>query len=121
MQRDMDLVRQILLAIEASPDPSLEHQPVISGWSDKDVSYHIVLLKQAALIDGLDTTVMGNPMPMYMLIGLTWSGHEFLAAARDESRWAKARAKLGGAFNTVTLGLLQEVLVSMAKSTAGLP
>lgn len=120
MKRDMDLVRQILLAIEASPEPTLPQHPVITGVSESDVIYNIMLLKQAGLIDGNDFRAMGQPMPVYISIGLTWAGHEFLDAARDESRWAKAKARLGGAFNTVTLGVLQELLVSFAKGTAGI-
>lgn len=57
MQRDMDLVRAILLAIEAHPDEQIGGQPTIKDWSAKDVSYHVKLMDFEAKSAGDFTNV----------------------------------------------------------------
>ena len=118
MQRDMDLVRQILLKIDEYPEERLPSQPLVSGWHDKQVNYHLKLLREAGLIEAI--VFEGSGQQSFANISMTWSGHEFLDLAREESRWEKAKARLGGALNSTTLAVLQEVLVSLAKSAAGL-
>jgi len=50
----------------------------------------------------------------------TWEGHEFIDAARDDSRWKKATEKVGSAAGSVPLKVLTDVLVSLAKSQLGM-
>ena len=119
MQRDMELIRQILLAIEATPNETLPEEPTITGSSDRLVAYHLALLRQAGLIEMINYE--GEHRIVYGQIGLAWQGHEFLAAARDSDIWQKAKTRLGGIFSTVTLALLQELLISEAKRRLGLP
>jgi Hypothetical protein (DUF2513) len=119
LKRDMDLVRKILLAIEAHPDERLLTEPLISGSSAKVVNYHLRLLYEAGFVEAV-TWKGGNKID-FGAIGLTWRGHEFLDTARDETIWQKAKTKLGGALNTVSLAVLQDVLVSLVKNAAGLP
>lgn len=112
MQRDMDLVRQILFKIEASPDPELHEMPVISGAEQRVVANHLTLLKEAGLIDAYVTNHMGQHFPTFRLIRLTWPGHEFLDNARDDTTWNKAKSiagKLGG----VSFGVLVHVLTGV--------
>lgn len=125
MQRDMDLVREILLAIEQSPDPYLINHPVISGYSNDVVTYHIGLMKEAALIDGNSSHVMGQSMPSYIMIRLTWDGHEFLDNARDNTNWRKTRTTVGQKIGSVSFDVLKQVLAMLAqyeiKQALGIP
>jgi hypothetical protein len=42
MKRDMDLIRQILLVIEAHPEPySWDVLLDIPGYSEKEICYHV--------------------------------------------------------------------------------
>lgn len=51
MKRDMDLVRKILLALEAHPEPWDWFELKIDGHSGVEVSYHLKLISQAGLIE----------------------------------------------------------------------
>ena len=48
---------------------------------------------------------------------LTWDGHDFLAAARDQKIWNKAIGTAGG----MTLEIIKQYLQSLLKSSIGLP
>jgi hypothetical protein len=50
---------------------------------------------------------------------LTWEGHEFLAAARDESIWKKAKAKVTAAAGDVPIAILKELLMQTLRSQLG--
>jgi hypothetical protein len=115
----MDLVRQILLAIEAHPGPALDTQPTITNVHRDVVTYHLEIMQEAGLIKVLHTYPGAN-QTLLLGIRLRWPGHEFLSVARDDTRWNKAKARLGGAIGDITLKILQDVLVSLAKSAAGL-
>jgi Hypothetical protein (DUF2513) len=91
MKRDMDLARAILLKIEEHPDSdgigwvSLE----IEGRSDREIGYHVMLLHEADLLEAIDAS--DSEGSDWRPVRLTWAGHEFLDAARQEGRWQKAK------------------------------
>lgn len=111
MKRDMDLIRKILLAIEAHAEPYSWEVPIeIEGYSDKEVSYHIKLLLEAGLIEARG--LKGTGVITWAINGLTWAGHEFLEASRDDSRWGKVKRlvieKTGSlSFEVLKTGLIQ--------------
>jgi hypothetical protein len=75
-----------------------------------------MLLQQAGLLEAQDLSSRDGMhfAPKW----LTWQGHEFLEAARDDSRWKKAlellRAKGGG----LVFDVLKAVLVDGVKRAA---
>lgn len=59
-----------------------------------------------------------------MTTRLTWLGHEFLDAARDDGRWEKAKSaisKVGGWSFEVVKHILVELAKDAIKSSLGLP
>ncbi len=119
MKRDMDLVRQILLEIEASQETLGVVELEIKGYSPDVVSYHVRALDEAGLVEAKDMSGMGEIdwRPMR----LTWEGHEFLEAARDDGLWQKAKQKIGTAAGGVTFDILKSVLYSLLREQIGLP
>lgn len=111
MKRDMDLVRELLLAIECEGTPTLRDMPKAPPASDLEVGYHIGMLVDAGLLSAVDLGEKGSEE--YGDIALTWEGHEFLETVRDPQVWstAKAGAKKIGSFS---IG----VLVELAKAAA---
>jgi hypothetical protein len=106
MKRDMDLVREILIALE---DRDAELNPdEIPNRSPEEVSYHVHLMHEAGLVEAWTSKTFNAPL--YAVANrLTWEGHDFLEAARNESVWRKAKqivAEKGG-------GLTFEVLKSL--------
>ncbi len=86
MTRDMDLVRQVLLVVEASEkDRWGGARPDVSE-KDPRVQYHLRLLIEAGLVQAVGTARDGN-----ICVQLTWEGHEFVELVRCEQNWARAK------------------------------
>jgi hypothetical protein len=92
MKRDMDLVRKILLEIERQPFTHGKITLEIEGYSREEISYHVLLLSEANLIEA---EVSARASAEYKPIRLTWQGHEFLESVRDEARWNKLKDIMG--------------------------
>ena len=112
MMRDMELVRQILLQVEANDDPQHMVDPVVEGRGEQEVSYHVMIMQQAGLLEGMDRSAIG--IFRWSASRLTWAGHEFLDAAKNEERWKSCLAKAGGA-SAANCELLHHLLVQAAK------
>src|SRR6476660_1465967 len=90
MKRDMDLIRKIMLAVEEHEHGFAPRQIVIEGYTKEQIGYHNYLIINAGLGDGPDLTHLRSESPEHDLRYLTFAGHEFLDAARDDTRWRKA-------------------------------
>jgi hypothetical protein len=55
-----------------------------------------------------------------MITSLTWAGHEFADSARDEKRWRQAMGMVQGKGGSVTLSVLTDLLITLAKNALGL-
>ncbi|PKM29731.1 MAG: hypothetical protein CVV07_08505 [Gammaproteobacteria bacterium HGW-Gammaproteobacteria-11] len=96
MQRDMDLLREILLKLEGMSQQANSILTFkagdlgIEGFTDDQVIYHFRLLADEGYID------QGGRPPLsgLMFRQLTWKGHDFADSVRDSEIWRKAR---GGA------------------------
>jgi Hypothetical protein (DUF2513) len=112
MKRDMDLVRQILREIEDAPYTGDAVGFSIPNCTDEQLQYHLQLLHEAGLIDGMDASTLDGLA--FLPTRLTWQGHEFLEASRDDGMWEKAKTL---ALKTVG-GLSFDVLVFALKEWA---
>lgn len=120
MQRDLNLIRQMLIAIENAPSgwaPELN----FDGYSNDQINYHAYLLIDAGLARGHDITTLTSDGPEGAITHLTWEGHEFAAAARNESRWNKAMGVVAEEGGNITLDVMKQLLVSFMKASIGLP
>lgn len=105
MKRDMDLVRSLLLFLEARDDPSgIEAADIRIGEATKtEVQYHLNLMFQAGLINGEPVRSTTSARLIYVIpFDLTWTGHEFLESVRDPEIWRQARS---GASKAGTAGI----------------
>ncbi len=114
MKRDMDLVRKILMACEACEHGRMAKHPEIEGFSEEQILYHAHLMLDAGLITGFPITTSGSPSPEAVPTGLTWEGHDFLDASKDEGRWQKTRQAAG----SVAMGALKAILNALAIEAA---
>jgi len=115
MKRNMDLVRQILLALEAHEDPAGMANVEIEGQDHAEVNCHLTIMVEASLIYGQEYTHETVDDTLWMYVRLTWKGHEFVNAARDDKRWAEVKAQLA-AVGGGTLAITTELLdVSMRR------
>jgi hypothetical protein len=95
MTRDMGLVRQILFAVERDPHGFAPDEIKIEGYTEEEIGYHSLLLIEAGLLEGEETTAMGHRSPNACVTRLTWAGHEFLDAARNDNTWTLAKGVTG--------------------------
>lgn len=125
MKRDMDLVRELLLGIEADTrlDGTRWFQPDtqdnlgvigISGHSREEVAYHLVILIEAGYVRGTLT------MEMPQISKLTWAGHEFLDDIKDPGIWSKTKERLKG-LPSVGVSVIAEIAKAEIKKHLGLP
>ncbi len=120
MKRDMTLIRAILLWAIDQPHGAVTGNPVIDGHSEEEIGYHVHLMQQAGLVNAAGCQMIGDPSPRALLLDVTWDGHEFAEAARDESLWRKASGAVlreGGSF---TFGLIKRWLEAQAAGALGL-
>lgn len=122
MKRDMDLIRQLLLRIEAQRvgtgavvEQALSlsaHQPPLGleGEDPDEVHYNMRLLVEAGFLDMTRTQFTGR----FNIRGITWAGHDFLDSVRDEQVWRKTKEgalKAGG----FTVDLLRDLAKGFLK------
>jgi hypothetical protein len=114
----MDLVRRILLAIEANPSGRAPDKLRIEEYTEDQIGYHVTIMMEAGLVEGYDTNHLESESPTAAATRLTWEGHEFLDASRDESRWEKAKGvakTIGGATVGVLKGILTNIMTKQAE------
>ena len=114
MRRDMDLVRKILLMVESAPSATELLDVEIQGADDELVAHHIQIMMEAGLVHAVDlsTDAYDDFRPQY----LTWEGHEFLDACRDQGRWDKAKEIVQSKGTAVTVAVLKELLAQLMRS-----
>ena len=95
MQRNLDLIRAILLDIEARGTPTELIDPAVDGYNDLELSYHVMLMEDAGLIRAMDRSAIG--IFRWSAGGLTWLGHELAEYVRDDALWEAAKRDVLGA------------------------
>jgi hypothetical protein len=124
LKRDFDLIRDILLQIEAAPANSRRFRIRIPEKDQDVVDEHVELLIESGLVDGAPRHVSGAPMYVeieVMVTRLTWEGHDFLSSMRDDTIWRKAKTEIIKPGLSFTFSLLAEWLKTEAKSKLGIP
>ena len=92
MKRNLDLVRAILLDVEARGTPLEFIDPQVDGFNELEISYHVMLLEDAGLVRAMDRTAIG--IFRWSAGALTWRGHELVELFRDDALWEKAKAEV---------------------------
>lgn len=92
MKRDMDAVRQILLATEAlGHDQQLDR---MDGMDADTFVHHVLLMQDGGLIEARAMAGSGSMANFAHVLRLTWAGHDFLDAARSDTLWQKAKTEV---------------------------
>ena len=118
MRRDMDIIRNIVLAVENSQEIVRE----VDGITDDDFKYHAMLLKDANIVKAsiiMSKGLGNNNIPATAIIhDLTWSGHDFASSIKNDDVWEKTknRIKVAGSW---TFSILLECLKEEAKKRIG--
>lgn len=119
MKRDMELVRDLLISIE---EHSGEKRWSVPKELDTHIAKaHLELMEQAGLV-----TLSASRTSVIVVIydvKLTWDGHEYLNAIRNDTVWNKVKdgvKEKGIQFTDLTFTLLKEYAISEGKKMIGL-
>ena len=110
MKRDMDLIRKMLFAVEENPHGFAPSELHVDGYSEEQVNYHAYLMVDAGLATGFKLTSTTSTGPEMRITALTWAGHDFLAASRNETVWRKVTSRVTSLAGDVPFSLWNELL-----------
>jgi hypothetical protein len=108
MERDMDLIRDILLDLESNEDAYLE-EVMDKGYEREIVLRHMELLHEAGLVEAKFSQAPEKGYFIADVARLTWEGYEFLDNARNERLWQKVTGFVAEKGVTVSFTVLQSL------------
>lgn len=107
MRRDRELMRKLLLEIEAHDDPlytkGLTHR---SPHEDRLVYYHLRLLSDEGMLEE-----MGEKGGLFRM---TSRGHDLVEATRDDGNWQRLKKLTGGA-KDISMSILRDLAMGIAR------
>jgi hypothetical protein len=118
MKRDLGLVRELMLKLEAYPtemygaytitpdDPLIQ----VEDFSEEQIAYHLELLQERGLIE----VPASQPMIGIVFTRLSWDGHEYLGVVRDPKVWRETKEKVEKV-GSWTFGLVVEIAKGIIK------
>jgi len=120
MQRDMVLIRSILLRLAQhdhgyATDADLNFE----DRSNEQVGFHIHLLGQAGLLKTEENTDVLDKSPQALPMFVTWEGYEFLDAAADPTVWSRTLEQIGPAVK-MSFSVLKLVMEHFVKQQLGM-
>lgn len=130
MPRDMALVRELLLrldAIEIDGTGGLlltgsSPEVAIKGYRDDVLHYHLHLLDDAGFL--MPLKLKKQPSISVTFRGLSWSGHEFLDSVRRKDVWDHTHAilrKAGGGTFEIAKAVAVAYISEQISSQFGVP
>ncbi|MBT8457123.1 MAG: DUF2513 domain-containing protein [Rhodobacteraceae bacterium] len=105
MKRDENLIRSLLLELEAANDFELDGGANSIGNHDEARHYHFMLMQDAGLVAHTN----------HGFFRLTSQGHDFLDAIRDEGLWQQTKAVVAESGGNVTVEILKQLAVGLLK------
>jgi len=114
MKRDLDLVRKILFQVEEKGQARGFVDLEIPSHNPEEISHHVWLLQNAGLIEAQNLST--NRGIDYRPSKMTWLGHEFLDAARNDTVWRKTKELVKEKGGSVPFEVLKSLLVKAAAS-----
>lgn len=112
MSIDMEIVRQILLAIDEEPRSLHDLYKHLPAYDSHQIAEYTKQLWFEAFITGIDISAAhGFDLTQ---IGLTWRGQEMLANAKNMAIWGQARKIVAGSSSPISLHGLQWLLTELA-------
>lgn len=114
MRRDFDIVRRLLLEVEGyGPDVVDKTFSELDDDSPEDV-YHALLLVEAGYLDG-KIQGRGGGIKVIWVDGLTWKGHDFLDAIKDDTIWRRTKDRIVSTVGTASAEVVKAVAEGITK------
>lgn len=109
MRRNWDIIRELLLAVEALPTSGSElHARELPGRDESLTTYQMRLLIEAGFLEGEIHQAIGTA-PRGTAYRLTWQGHELLDSLRSLPLWNRIKERLQESGVEMTLAAVLKV------------
>lgn len=124
MKLDQDLIRNLLLEMEAQEDDSSLNEKQLHEFSDKNginfkqLVYTIEKLNEANYINA-NVNYASNEVYWVNVNSITYEGHQFLDNIRDKNIWEKTKNKLSN-LASVSIPIINQVASAIIKEQLGL-
>ena len=118
MQRDMELIRKILFAIEEKyVDTWLSSSKIkIDGYDMKTIAYHCAVLHDAGLVSDYKGQYGDNELQFFGVGRLTWDGHELLDKIKSDTVWNKTKDTIKKKGIPFVLDAVKEIATAITKA-----
>lgn len=117
MKRDIDVIRDIVLAVRDA-DGSIDE---VAGIDEKQFAFHAQLLEEAGLVTVAQfrrpREIMAESAVIYRL---TWDGHDFADSIADDTIWNMVKDHLLGSSSAWTFDILREMITATIKDLLNL-
>lgn len=122
MKRDLDLIRDILLRIEAMPPEQVDlssKQLLDLCPNEAKLALHIRLLLESHFIEISYHASLEQNKDIYFITRITMSGYDYLDTIRNPKIWEATKDKIKSIGDTISLEIVKDVAVSIARSYLG--
>lgn len=120
MKRDLDLVREVLLQVEALPaGPPAQYRT--SEIDDPVLLAHFELVIAAGLVNGKIARSQGTRGDVISISGLTWEGHEWIEMVRSQAVWSEIKSTLLDNGGALTFELTKALATKLLRDRLALP
>ena len=113
MKRDLDLMRDIMLDLEAMPHLNNNIHALFPNRSQEEyekLSFHVALLSDAGYVK-LGMVLMGYNFHNYYIERITDDGHQFIQLIREDTVWNKCKKHCAEFGASLTIEILKSILV----------
>jgi predicted transcriptional regulator len=120
MKREMEVVKQLLLLIEENEDDRKELKIPININRDT-AAYHLKILDQAGYTKS--NVHYASNEPLWITSSLTWEGHEFLSALKNDKAVEIAEKKSGekgSKLSDLPFEVMKQLVIASSKQLLGL-
>lgn len=121
-KRDFDLIRLILLRIEASPLNSTitNSQLNVKDYEPLIVALHVEMLVDAGFIEATIPKTLAGITPDFIVHKINWEGYEFLDNARNDTVWKQFKSEAKKIGSSMSMAVANSLLIAAAKAQLGL-
>jgi hypothetical protein len=115
----MNLIRKILLFTEGHPSINQGAFLNFDGHTEDQVWYHANMLVEAGYLDR-DRVIESSDGVQVTGDAITFAGHDFLDAVRNDTVWRKTMDKVGLTVGSTSLEIIKTIAESYAKQLLGI-
>ena len=93
VQRDMGLIREILLSVRQRTD-AVPRPVEIDGYPEAVLVRHVEMLLDAGLLEGIKKVSGAGGLPHILIKDMSNAGHDFIEAMTNNAVWSQLKQKL---------------------------